>query len=155
MKALIQRVSRGAVSVNGSVVGAIEKGYVVLLGVVNGDSEHDAHELAARTLSLRIFPDAEGKMNLPLDAVNGSILVVSQFTLCADTRKGNRPSFINAAPPELADTLYTIYVEQLRRALGNDRVVTGVFRAHMDVEIINDGPVTIMLESRPALAKKE
>ena len=145
MKALIQRVSRARVSVEGTETGAIGKGYAILLGVRLQDTEADAIFLAEKTASLRIFPDAQDKMNLALSDVGGAVLVVSQFTLYADTRKGNRPSFINAATPAEAERLYEVYVLQLRRILGTAKVATGVFRASMSVEIVNDGPVTIEL----------
>lgn len=147
MKALIQRVSRARVVVDGLESGAIGKGFAVLLGVKIGDSDADALYLAEKTAGLRIFPDAQGKMNLALPEVGGSVLVVSQFTLYADTRKGNRPSFIQAAPPVEAERLYEVYVGQLRRILGGEKVATGIFRASMSVEIVNDGPVTIELTS--------
>lgn len=147
MKAIIQRVVRGSVTIDGAVKGSIAKGYVVLLGVKNGDTEDNALELARKTVNLRIFSDANDKMNLSVMDVNGEILVISQFTLYADTKKGNRPSFINAAPPELAEKLYNIYVEALKRELGESRIATGTFRASMTVEIINDGPVTIELNT--------
>lgn len=147
MKALIQRVSRARVVAEGRETGAIGKGYAILLGVRAGDTEADALYLAEKTAALRIFPDAQDKMNLALAEVEGSALVVSQFTLYADTRKGNRPSFIQAAPPVEAERLYELYVSQLRRILGGAKVVTGVFRASMSVEIANDGPVTIELVS--------
>jgi D-tyrosyl-tRNA(Tyr) deacylase len=147
MKALVQRVQRGSVTVAGQAVGRIGRGFVVLLGVKAGDSEHDARYLAQRTVSLRIFPDAEQRMNLSLLDVGGQALVVSQFTLYADTRKGNRPSFIRAAPPEEAERLYGVYVDALKQALGDARVATGTFRASMQVEIVNDGPVTVELVS--------
>lgn len=145
MKALIQRVSRARVSVEGTETGVIGKGYAILLGVRLQDTEADAIFLAEKTASLRIFPDAQDKMNLALSDIGGAVLVVSQFTLYADTRKGNRPSFINAATPAEAERLYKVYVLQLRRILGPDKVATGIFRASMSVEIINDGPVTIEL----------
>jgi D-tyrosyl-tRNA(Tyr) deacylase len=126
-------------------------GYVVLLGVRRDDTSEDALYLADRTVSLRIFPDSDGKMNLSIEDVAGEIMVVSQFTLHADTRKGNRPSFIDAADPVLAERLYEEYVAALRRALGEGRVATGVFRADMLVEILNDGPVSIELKSRREL----
>ena len=132
---------------NGQVTGRTGKGYVILFGARNGDTEDDARKLADKTVNLRIFEDPAEKMNLSIQDVNGSALVISQFTLYADTRKGNRPSFINAAPPELAEKLYNVYVEALRRGLGNERVQTGIFRASMQVEIINDGPVTIELST--------
>ncbi len=145
MKAVIQRVSRGSVSVENEVKGKIGRGYVVLLGVKQGDAEEDAKQLAYKTVGLRIFPDQNDKMNLSIQDIGGEILVISQFTLYADTGKGNRPSFIKAAPPEIAESLYNCYVDQLRHALGENRVATGVFRASMSVEIINDGPVTVEL----------
>ena len=145
MKALIQRVTRGSVTIAGEVVGQIEKGYVVLLGVRIGDVDTDASTLAQRTVNLRIFPDAQGRMNLAIKDVDGDILVVSQFTLYADTRKGTRPSFMRAGDPEIANALYEAYVAALRRALGESRIQTGIFAASMEVEIINDGPVTIEL----------
>lgn len=145
MKALIQRVSRGRVVANGVESGAIGQGFVVLLGVRNGDTDADALYLADKTVALRIFEDEAGKMNRALLDVGGSVLVVSQFTLYADTRKGNRPSFIQAAGPVEAERLYDLYVRHLRRVLGEGRVATGVFRASMAVEIVNDGPVTIEL----------
>ena len=138
-------MSRARVSVEGTETGVIGKGYAILLGVRLQDTEADAIFLAEKTASLRIFPDAQDKMNLALSDIGGAVLVVSQFTLYADTRKGNRPSFINAATPAEAERLYKVYVLQLRRILGPDKVATGIFRASMSVEIINDGPVTIEL----------
>lgn len=152
MKAIVQRVSRGRVTVDGLETGAIGPGYVVLLGVRNGDTETEAQFLAEKTAGLRIFPDDQDKMNLSIMDTGGSILVIPQFTLYADTRKGNRPSFINAAAPVEAERLYEVYTGHLRRILGPDKVATGVFRARMLVEILNEGPVTIELnsEGRPA-----
>jgi D-aminoacyl-tRNA deacylase len=147
MRALIQRVSSGGVTVEGQEPRRIGRGYVVLLGVGPADTAADAEFLAQKTVSLRIFPDDEGRMNRSLLEVGGAVLVIPQFTLYADTRKGNRPSFIGAAPPALADALYQSYIGYLRRALGDARVATGVFGAHMRVEIVNDGPVTILLQS--------
>lgn len=147
MKALIQRVSRARVVVEGRETGAIAKGFAILLGVRIGDKDADAVWLAGKTAGLRVFPDDQDKMNLALAEAGGAVLVVSQFTLYADTRKGNRPSFINAAPPEEAERLYGVYVDALRGLLGHDRVATGIFRASMSVEIVNDGPVTIELTS--------
>jgi len=147
MKALIQRVAQGSVSVEGRLVGRIGRGFVVLFGARHGDRDEDARYLAHRTVNLRVFPDAEGKMNLALPQVEGQVLVVSQFTLYADTRKGNRPSFVGAAPPEEARRLYETYVDALRRALGPERVATGEFGAAMLVELANDGPVTIELST--------
>jgi D-tyrosyl-tRNA(Tyr) deacylase len=151
MKAWLQRVKRGSVSIDGRTVAETGPGYVVLLGVRRDDTSEDALYLADRTVSLRIFPDSDGKMNLSIEDVAGEIMVVSQFTLHADTRKGNRPSFIDAADPVLAERLYEEYVAALRRALGEGRVATGVFRADMLVEILNDGPVSIELKSRREL----
>lgn len=145
MKAIIQRAARGNVTVDGETIGSIGPGYVVLLGVREGDTEQAARALACKTVALRIFSDAAGKMNRSIQAIEGEILVISQFTLYADTRKGNRPSFIRAAAPALAESLYELYVEALRAELGAARVHTGRFGAMMQVEIINDGPVTIEL----------
>jgi D-tyrosyl-tRNA(Tyr) deacylase len=117
----------------------------VLLGVKTGDTEEDAKQLAYKTVGLRIFADENQKMNRSVQDIGGEILVISQFTLYADTKKGNRPSFIRAAPPETAEKLYQVYTDILRKALGDTRVATGVFRASMTVEIINDGPVTVEL----------
>ena len=148
MRALIQRVERARVTADDSVAGKIGKGFVILLGVKDDDQKEDAEYLAQRVAALRIFNDTEGKMNLALDDVDGSVLVVSQFTLHADTRKGNRPSYIKAAPPELAEELYELFAERLRVLLGEERIETGRFRTMMKVELVNDGPVTIMLDSR-------
>jgi D-aminoacyl-tRNA deacylase len=148
MRALIQRVAEASVTVDGEVTGAIALGYLVLLGVRDDDTADDAAYLAARTTALRIFNDDEGKMNLALGDVEGSVLVVSQFTLHADTRKGNRPSYVRAAPPALAEQLYEHYVAEMRLLLGAERVATGMFRAMMRVALVNDGPVTVMLKSR-------
>jgi D-tyrosyl-tRNA(Tyr) deacylase len=147
MKALIQRVTRARVTVDGETIGRIERGYLVLLGVTHTDTDREAHYLAQRTVNLRVFPDAQGKMNLALSDVGGGVLVVSQFTLYADTRKGNRPSFIGAAAPEKATALYEAYVGALRDALGPSRVATGRFGAAMSVELVNDGPVTIEMRA--------
>ena len=145
MRAIIQRVSRAEVRVEGAVVGAVGKGLLVLLGVAEGDDDEAARFLADKVAALRIFEDAAGKMNLALAEVGGGVLVVSQFTLLGDLRKGNRPSFTAAAPPERADALYERFCA-LPREKGLT-VATGVFRAHMDVELVNDGPVTVMLDS--------
>lgn len=148
MRALIQRVSRAAVRVDGVVRGSIARGYLVFLGVREGDDEEEARYLARRVSALRLFTDTEGKMNLSLGEVGGRILVISQFTLHADTRKGNRPSYSAAAPPETAERLYRTFIGALRAQLGDDGVETGVFRAMMEVELVNDGPVTVMLFSK-------
>lgn len=155
MKALIQRVSRACVTADGRETGRIGPGFVVLLGVRQGDTEAAARYLAAKTASLRVFTDEKDKMNRSLVDTGGSVLVISQFTLYADTRKGNRPSFIAAAPPDLAEGLYGVYLAHLRSILGDSRVATGVFRASMQVELVNDGPVTIELTSddRPELGE--
>ncbi len=148
MRALIQRVERASVTVEGGIAGSIGAGFLILLGVKEDDEQYDAEYLAQRTASLRVFLDSEGKMNLALDDVGGSVLVVSQFTLHADTKKGNRPSYVRAAPPEKAEELYRVYTDRLRVLLGEDRVATGVFRTMMKVELVNDGPVTVMLYSK-------
>jgi len=145
MKALVQRVSRACVRVEQLPAGTIGRGLLVLLGVTHSDTEAAADHLADKTLALRIFPDDEGRMNRSVIDIGGSLLVVSQFTLYADTRKGNRPSFVDAAPPQQAEALYARYVARLRAGLPPDRIATGVFRAHMEVELINDGPVTVEL----------
>ncbi len=146
MKALLQRVTEASVSVGGEVVGRIGRGLVVLLGVATGDTEKDAQYLAQKTVNLRIFPDEEGRFNLSTQDINGELLVISQFTLLADTRKGRRPSFVEAAPPEEAKKLFSHFVEQVQ--VTGLKVETGRFQAHMLVEIHNDGPVTIQLDSR-------
>ncbi len=145
MRAVVQRVSRAEVRVEGKAVGAVGRGLVVLVGVAAGDVEADARFLADKVAQLRIFEDQAGKMNLAVGEVGGGVLVVSQFTLLGDARKGNRPSFGAAAPPEAADALYQRFCALVReRGLA---VSQGVFRAHMDVELVNDGPVTILLDS--------
>lgn len=146
MRVLLQLVKKGSVSVNGSVTGAIEYGLVALVGVTHEDTLAEAELLANKTANLRIFADAEGKMNLSVKDVNGGVLVVSQFTLYADTRKGRRPSFITAAKPDHAAPLVRYFAERLQ-AEGVSQVENGVFRASMLVEIHNDGPVTIWLDS--------
>ncbi len=146
MKALLQRVTGASVSVGGEVVGRIGPGLVVLVGVAAGDTAADARYLARRTVELRIFADEASKFNLSVKDTNGELLVVSQFTLLADTRKGRRPSFIEAAPPELAKELFEVFVAEARAS--GLKVETGRFQQHMQVEILNDGPVTIMLESK-------
>ena len=146
MKVLLQRVSGASVSVANEEVGRIGHGLVVLLGVAEGDTEKDAQYLAQKIVNLRIFSDEEGKFNLSALDINAELLLVSQFTLLADTRKGRRPSFVEAAPPVQAEELFDCFVEQTR-ATGL-KVATGRFQAYMQVEIRNDGPVTIMLDSR-------
>jgi len=148
MRAVIQRVCEARVEVGGEVVGAIGTGFLVLLGVAQGDTSADAAYLAEKTAGLRVFEDAAGKMNLALQEVGGAVLAVSQFTLLGDCRKGRRPGFTDAAPPQLADPLYGEYVAALRAA--GLSVATGVFRAEMRVHLVNDGPVTLLLDSRKA-----
>jgi len=147
MRALVQRIKKCSVTIDGSIHSSIGPGMLILLGVKQTDNTADAQYLAERCTNLRIFDDASGKMNLSVRDVSGACMVVSQFTLYGDTRKGNRPSYTEAAPPELAENLYNEFVSQLRKQLGNDKVSTGVFRAMMDVELVNDGPVTLLLES--------
>jgi D-aminoacyl-tRNA deacylase len=146
VRAVIQRVSEASVRVEGELKGQIGPGLVVLLGVQVGDGEADAEALAQKVLNLRIFPDEAGQMNRSVLDTRGGLLVVSQFTLLGDARKGRRPSFIDAARPEEADRLYLHFVERLR--LSALDVATGVFRAMMDVALVNQGPVTILLDSR-------
>lgn len=146
MRAVVQRVTKGSVSVDGEVVGKIGPGLVVLLGVGIDDAVDDAAAIASKIAGLRIFSDDEGKMNLSIQDIGGAVLAVSQFTLHGDARRGKRPSYSNAAPPELAEQLYQQCV-QLMREQGLE-VATGVFRAMMQVEIHNDGPVTILLDSK-------
>ena len=146
MKALLQRVSEASVSVGDEVVGRIGSGLVVFVGVAAGDSEEDVEYLVTKTVGLRIFADESGKFNFSVADVSGELLLVSQFTLLASTRKGRRPGFTEAAPPEVAEDLFERFVERTRTTgLG---VATGRFQQHMQVEIHNDGPVTIMLDSR-------
>jgi len=145
MRAIIQRVSRAKVTVEGESVGEIGRGILVLLGIAESDSEKEAVYLLEKTLNLRIFEDADGKMNLSLLDIKGELLVVSQFTLYGDARKGRRPSFIRAAAPDDANRLYEFYVGEARKQIG--KVETGRFQAMMDVELVNDGPVTILLDS--------
>jgi D-tyrosyl-tRNA(Tyr) deacylase len=146
VKVLLQRVTRASVSIAGEEVGRIGQGLVIFVGVANGDTEKDAQYLVQKTVRLRIFGDEEGRFNLSALDTGGELLIVSQFTLLADTRKGRRPGFIGAAPPEQAEVLFEQFVE-LARATGL-RVETGRFQQYMQVEIQNDGPVTIMLDSR-------
>ncbi len=146
MKVLLQRVSKASVSIDGAVVGAIGRGLAVLVGVACGDTEDDARLMAAKTAELRIFSDSEGKFNLSAKDVGGELLIVSQFTLLADARKGRRPSFTDAALPAEAERLFELFVAAARGT--GLKVATGRFQAHMLVEIVNDGPVTIMLDSR-------
>ena len=146
MRACVQRVNQAQVAVEGEVVGQIGPGLVVLLGVAAGDTDEDVQTLAAKIVDLRIFDDEEGKMNCSLVEVQGAMLVISQFTLLGDCRKGRRPSYVAAAPPELAEQLYEQFVAAVR-ARGIE-VATGKFRRHMDFTLTNDGPVTLLLDSR-------
>ena len=146
MRAVIQRVSTAKVKVGQEVTGAINNGFLVYLGVEKDDEKEDLDYILDKTVNLRVFEDEKGKMNLSIKEVDGSVLAVSQFTLCGDCRRGRRPSFSNAANLEKAEDFYNRYIQELR-----DRgihVETGVFRAHMHVESINDGPVTILLDSK-------
>ncbi len=145
MRVVIQRVKRATVTVDGETVGAIGRGLLVLLGVKQGDTEADTGFLVNKTLGLRIFPDDSDKMNRSLLDIGGELLVVSQFTLYGDCRKGKRPSFTAAAPPDLADALYEKFCAQARAQ--GVKVATGRFAAMMDVELVNDGPVTIIIDS--------
>jgi len=146
VRAVVQRVSQAHVEVEGKTVGQIGKGLLVFLGVEREDTTKDAEYLAEKIISLRIFEDQQEKMNLSLTDIGGSLLLVSQFTLCGDCRKGRRPSFTLAGPPETAKELYQYFADYARR-LGVP-VETGVFQAHMDVHLINDGPVTLLLDSK-------
>lgn len=150
MKALLQRVISAAVTVEGRVTGQIGQGFLILLGVAVDDSEKDADYLAEKVVNLRIFSDDNSKFNLSALQIGAGLLVISQFTLMADTRKGRRPSFTAAAPPELAETLYKYFVRRISET--GLKVETGIFGAHMLVSIVNDGPVTIMLDSKDKLA---
>lgn len=149
MKALVQRVSQASVTVDGKVVGKIGRGLVVLVGVAAEDTEKDVSYLADKVAQLRIFADDAGKFNISALDSGGEMLLISQFTLLADTRKGRRPSFIEAAPPQQAESLFNLFVERMRST--GLKVETGRFQQHMLVEIHNDGPVTIMLDSREKL----
>lgn len=146
MRAVVQRVSEASVAVAGNCVGQINAGLVVLLGVEQGDSEADAEYIVDKVSGLRVFADAEGRMNLSVQDIGGSLLMISQFTLLGDVRRGRRPSFIGAAEPAVADQLYEHCNAMLR--LRGLTVATGVFRADMQVHLVNDGPVTILLDSR-------
>jgi D-tyrosyl-tRNA(Tyr) deacylase len=146
MRAVVQRVSRASVSVDSQVVGRIERGFLVLLGVAEGDTVEDSDYLAAKVAELRVFEDSAGKMNLSLGDVTGSILAISQFTLLGDCRKGRRPSFSHAARPQLAQPLFERFVTAVRNR--GIAVETGQFGAHMHVDLLNNGPVTLLLDSK-------
>ncbi|HEY5838112.1 MAG TPA: D-aminoacyl-tRNA deacylase [Pyrinomonadaceae bacterium] len=145
MRAVIQRVTRAKVTVDGDSVGEIENGLVILLGIARDDTKVEAAYLVDKITNLRIFDDEDGKMNLSVKDVSGALLIISQFTLYGDVRRGLRPSWIDAAPPEVAGPLYDFFVRQARSAV--DDVATGKFQAMMQVELVNDGPVTILLDS--------
>ena len=144
MKFVIQRVTHAEVEVEQKIIGSIQNGYLVLIGIAEDDNEEIADKLVKKLLGLRIFADENGKTNLSLKDVNGSLLLVSQFTLYADCRKGNRPSFVNAGNPEKANELYEYIIKECNKEI--DVVQTGIFGAHMEVALINDGPFTVVLE---------
>ena len=146
MRAVVQRVTRASVTVDGKIVGEIGSGLVVLLGIARDDTKLDAAYLAEKISALRIFNDEAGKMNLSVKELKGALLIISQFTLYGDVRRGLRPSWIDAAAPEVAEPLYDFFVRQASTLV--ERVATGSFRAMMQVELVNDGPVTILLDSR-------
>src|SRR5678815_3518201 len=146
MRAVVQRVTRARVTIDDEVVGEIERGLVVLLGIARDDTKEDADYLVPKIAALRIFDDAEGRMNVSLKEIDGGLLIVSQFTLYGDVRRGLRPSWSDAAAPEVAEPLYEYFVESSRKVL--EKVETGSFRKMMQVELVNDGPVTILLDSR-------
>jgi D-tyrosyl-tRNA(Tyr) deacylase len=146
MRAVVQRVTRASVTVESKIVGEIGDGLVILLGIARDDTEKDASYLVEKISALRIFDDEAGVMNRSVKDVKGALLIVSQFTLYGDVRRGLRPSWINAAPPDVAEPLYEFFVAQARKSV--DRVTTGSFRAMMQVELVNAGPVTILLDSR-------
>ena len=146
MKAVIQRVQEASVKVDGELVSSIGKGYMLLLGVMKGDTEKEAELLARKTASLRVFEDENGKMNLSINDIEGEILSVSQFTLCADCKKGNRPSFTDSEEPQNANRLYELYCDELKKN-GVKKVDKGIFAADMKVSLINDGPVTICFDT--------
>ncbi|AKI98008.1 D-aminoacyl-tRNA deacylase [Kosmotoga pacifica] len=145
MRAVVQRVSEASVRVDGTIVGQIGRGILLLLGVQSGDTEKDLQWMVDKVLNLRVFEDEQEKMNLSLKDVRGQLLLVSQFTLLGDARKGRRPSFTEAAPPEIAKEYFEKFVELASKEV---EVETGVFQAHMEVQLVNDGPVTILLDSR-------
>lgn len=147
MIAVIQRVSDASVTIEGQIKGKIDTGFLILLGITHIDTQEDLEWLARKIVGMRIFGDAEGKMNLDLKSVNGNILLISQFTLHANTKKGNRPSFIEAARPEVAIPLYEKMIQQLSQELGQP-IQTGEFGADMKVALLNDGPVTIVIDSK-------
>lgn len=146
MRAVIQRVTEASVTVDGKTTGSCGKGFMVLLGVMDGDTRHEAEVLAAKTAKLRVFEDENGKMNRSVLDIDGEILCISQFTLCADVKKGNRPSFTPSAPPQKANELYEYYMSALLKE-GVRKVDKGIFGADMSVSLVNDGPVTIVFDT--------
>ena len=147
MKAVIQRVTRASVTIDGKIHSAVQKGLLVLLGIEDADSKEDIEWLSGKIVNLRIFDDTNGVMNISIKEIDGDILLISQFTLHASTKKGNRPSYIKASKPEIAMPLYEKMVQQLSADLGKD-IQTGVFGADMKVELLNDGPVTIVIDTK-------
>ena len=147
MRALIQRVSEASVKIEGEIKGKIKAGFLILLGITHDDSEQDIEWLSKKIINLRVFNDRQEKMNLALKDMEGNVLLISQFTLHASTKKGSRPSFVNAAPPEIAIPLYEKFVQKLETELGK-KIETGKFGAYMEVALVNDGPVTIMIDSK-------
>lgn len=147
MRLVIQRVSEASVTIDGSIRGAIARGFMILVGIEQADTTEDVDWLVQKVVNMRIFPDEEGKMNCSLTDVGGGLLIISQFTLHASTKKGNRPGFIQAARPELAIPLYERFIESCRNA-GVQQVETGIFGADMKVALVNDGPVTIVIDSK-------
>ena len=150
MKGLIQRVSEASVKVNGEQIAAIDQGLLLLLGVERGDGDAQARELCRKILTYRVFPDSQGRMNLSLKDIAGSLLIVPQFTLAADTSSGTRPGFSLAAAPDVANDLFKLFVAESRLVLGPGSVGCGMFGADMKVTLVNDGPVTFMLQTGPA-----
>lgn len=146
MKIVIQRVKKAAVSINSNIVGSINHGFLIFLGIQSTDTEQDVDYLVKKVTKLRIFSDENNKMNLSIKDINGQLLIVSQFTLCANCHDGNRPSFINAAKPDIAIPLYNYFIEECKRLV--PVVETGEFGADMQVELVNDGPVTIIIDSK-------
>ncbi len=147
MRFLIQRVSQASVTVDQKVIGQIEKGFLIMIGISDNDTKAIADKMLQKALGLRIFEDSSGKTNLNLDSVGGKVLLISQFTLYADCRKGNRPSFTDAGRPDFANELYEYVISKSREILGEDRVETGAFGADMKVSLLNDGPFTVFLDS--------
>ena len=147
MKFVIQRVTSAGVEIEGKTVGKIDSGFLVLIGVCNSDTEEIADKLIHKLVNMRIFEDEQGKTNLNIDAVNGKMLLISQFTLYADCKHGNRPGFSNAGNPEMAEKLYDYIVDKCKGILGEERIETGVFGGDMKVSLLNDGPFTIILDS--------